>query len=399
MVKSTDVDRTRERGGGAPPRRALFCLIALACLQGRCLGEEHATVIRQAPLATSLRLEMEAAITHGAYFLSGSQDARGSWGKNPCVTAMAVMACANASRSDRQAPFEPMPKRGVPSPSSSPPDTLSPIQQLNRQKAAERENTIQRGLDYVISCLRRDGSIANETTAQYSVLSTAICLQAIASHPETGTRAAARRASLAYLIRNQADDGGFSPGRGGNSHLGTTLYVMEALYLSALNTPFDDAGISAALDKAGTHISRQNNRDHSTPPPSPPGMSFGPASHAAAIVRGLVYAGAGPGSAELRHALTQLDKAFSVTENPGLGQRGYYTYLLGALKTLRVCEQIGVDLSVYPRLKNWRNESARELMKRQTGFGRWRQGESDWRENNPDIVTANVMFALVNILL
>lgn len=397
MAKSIILDVTRA-GVLTVPRLLFVFMIVLVCIQGHCFEEKRSTVTQRAPLTTSLRLEMEAAIAHGASFLSESQTPRGSWGDNPCVTAMAVMAYTNASRSNHKV-FSHFMIEPDDAPPSSDGNSPAEKQRTRPQNSVKPKALIQNALDYLVSCLQQDGSITNERTAQYNVLSTAICLQALAAHPEKGTYTIAMRESLAYLIRNQSADGGFPPNREGNSNLGTTLYVMEALYLCALNTSIEEVDIAAALTQAGTYISRQITRENPECPSSLPGMPSGPTSQTVSIARGLIYAGAGPGSEDLRKALTQLDHQFSVTENPGLGQRGYYTYLLSALKTFRICEQVGIDLSVYPRLKNWRNESARELMKRQNGFGRWRKGQSDWWENNPEIVTANVMFSIVNILL
>lgn len=396
MAQPLRIDLPRRRGSH---HRCfpLFFTLALAWSTEFCLAGDRQPLTREAPLDISLRLEINAAISHGASFLASSQNQQGSWASNPCVTAMAVMAYTNASRAG-EPPDSADRKDG--SDLSSDGGGINAQDQESDPPSAEAGDIIQNALDYLLDCVQEDGSITNRQTKQYSVLSTAISLQALAAHPYSDAHLATIRKSLAFLIAHQSADGGFAPNCSGPSNLSTTLYVMEALYLSSFNTPIEEEDLAGVLGKAGSYISRQTllkkNREDAF---TPPGMPCGPAGQSSAFIRGLIYAGAGPESKKLADALATLDKQFSTTENPGLGQRGYYTYLLSTLKTLRICEQIGIDLGPYTHLKNWRNESARELMKRQTGFGQWRKGPSDWWENKPEIVTANVMFALVNILL
>jgi hypothetical protein len=94
-----------------------------------------------------------------------------------------------------------------------------------------------------------------------------------------------------------------------------------------------------------------------------------------------------------------LDRHVSVGENPGLGQDGYYTYVLSFTRAMRACELAGVDFHDYPRLRDWRNAVTREMMKRQTGAGTWRPGTPGWWENSPALVSTYAMFILANTLL
>lgn len=343
-------------------------------------------VERAYPLRLSLRLESEASIARGADFLEERQAANGSWASNPAVTSYAALAHLNmGTRADDDA--------GAP---------------------------LIRALDFLASCSGKSGAIVNKGTRQYALPTTAVALQALVqgSRPE---HLGAAMGAQSYILGTQHKGGGFPTVPGRTPDLIATVYALEALNIARLRQLGGPDALSPdapALASAGRFIlsCQQIDRVETTDPQSMPGFFHPrpggnkglettvamPASRAlltCAGLRGMLYSGVPPTSERVLSAVSWLEVNAGVDENPGFGEHGYYTYLLGYARTLRACDLAGVNLSNAPNLRNWRNALTGELLRRQAGPGVWRPGLPEWWENKPELVTSYAMFALANALL
>ena len=88
-----------------------------------------------------------------------------------------------------------------------------------------------------------------------------------------------------------------------------------------------------------------------------------------------------------------LAKNFSLQENPGMGEQGYYYYLHLMTKGLSI---VGVDkLELADGKKiDWRKEVAMKLINLQKADGSWANSNGRWWEKDPALVTSYAMLTL-----
>lgn len=351
-------------------------------------------------LGRSLQLESEAALDRGAEFLLADQMQNGSLNDHPAITSLAVMALAN----------------------------------LPENSGVEVESAIEEALDYLKRQLREEGGIWNEKTEAYKLYSTAIAVMALlrCNRPED---LAAIGKVRNYLVDAQkssegVDDdvfaGGFASGATVKPNLTVTQWVVEALYLiDSLRLP-EDLLSPAYREKKGSpryqaaveFIERCQlpaderegmEEDYGCFRDIPVSAGEGVEGNAFSStprsevfltclgLKSLRYAGYSLDNERIQGALRCLRKNYSVQENPGLGDKGYYTYLYAFVTAMRSLNS--PSLEVDGRKRFWRAEAARELLNRQKGNGGWRQDTPDWRENNPALATAYAMLTLERCLL
>jgi squalene-hopene/tetraprenyl-beta-curcumene cyclase len=87
-----------------------------------------------------------------------------------------------------------------------------------------------------------------------------------------------------------------------------------------------------------------------------------------------------------------LKKNYSLTENPGMGQQGYYYYLHLMTKALTAA---GVDtLDTANGKVDWRREVALRLIDLQKADGSFQNETGRWWEKDPALVTSYAVLSL-----
>ena len=378
-----------------PKLSAVLCGAALHVCTDLPAGDSALTVARD-DLDVSLRLEAETSMLRGTRYLLAQQLPDGSWSRHPVITAYALLALANG------------------------PDAFSP----------DNRRAVARAAEFVAAQAHADGSIWNYRTKGYQVCSTAAGLMALI-RVERPEYVSLMQNARCYLVGAQSVDmprtderfGGFAAVSGEMPDLITTQCVLEALWLSestvrnseessdALRQP-----LAAAYDAATSFVSRcQRLRlagDSAAPaalrepagwfaespegPASPNAVSSTPSGIAlltCAGLKSLLYAGVGTEDARTRAAQDWVRAHYAVSENPGLGRIGLFTYLYMLTKTLKAWEASNAGLPAIPRT-NWRCGIVAELLALQRGRGHWLQDDPHWWETQPELVTAYALLCL-----
>ena len=113
--------------------------------------------------------------------------------------------------------------------------------------------------------------------------------------------------------------------------------------------------------------------------------------------KSLLYAGLGPEDPRVLAALNWLSRYWTVDENPGLGQQGYYYYLYTMARALRASRQ---DTITGPDgvQHDWRTELAEAILSRQHMDGFWVNQQDRWLEGQRDLATIYALLALEEVL-
>ncbi len=111
--------------------------------------------------------------------------------------------------------------------------------------------------------------------------------------------------------------------------------------------------------------------------------SYGSMSYAGLL--SFIYADVKKDDPRVVAAVEWLNKHYTLTENPGLEQQGYFYHLHLMAKGLTAA---GItELEVGGKKSDWRRELAMRLMKLQQPDGSWANEVPRWKENNPVLVT------------
>ncbi|MFA4945081.1 MAG: prenyltransferase/squalene oxidase repeat-containing protein [Lentisphaeria bacterium] len=316
----------------------------------------------------SLALEARAAIRRGTAWLLAARRADGSWSGHRALTSLAVLALLNA-------------------PDGTAPDGTAP--------AAARAVAW-------LTAQERHPSTGSE--AQYPTLHRALGALAVARLQREQDWPYLHAIRQQLLAAQDPDSGGFRPAPDAPPDLVSTAYALETLHVTTLaslgGAAPEDA--TAAARRFLAHC-RQPDGSFRDALPAAAGNNGrraterrSPGFRTAAGLKGLLYAGARPGaSAEVDAALGWLARGFTVRENPGAGQAGYYTWICTATQALQMAERCGWRPDAAAgRLRNWRPRVIIALLERQQGDGPWRQPIPDWWETRPELATAYALLAL-----
>jgi squalene-hopene/tetraprenyl-beta-curcumene cyclase len=110
----------------------------------------------------------------------------------------------------------------------------------------------------------------------------------------------------------------------------------------------------------------------------------------------LIYAKLDPNDPRIRAVLAWLEKNYTTTENPGLGQQGLYYYFHSMAKalTLLKVQELKTDDG---RAIDWRTELGNRLLQTQKSDGSWANENGRWRESDPVYATALAILTLEHI--
>jgi squalene-hopene/tetraprenyl-beta-curcumene cyclase len=382
---------------------SLALMFSVCLLSG--IGAADAEDVNPSGLDESIINEAKHSIRLGLDYLESQQQDDGSWDHHPGMTALAVTAFLRD------------------------PDGLEERYLL----------TVDKGLDFMLSCVQPDGGIYMEELPAYN---TSICLMALveADDPEyTDIIKAARQ----FLIDIQTDEGeGVSPdssfyggigyGGSGRPDLSNLQWSLEALKKSEKYAPrsevssaptdesspptesFSSEGESGRglfWDKAILFLQRcQNLEEYNDQPWSGddggfvyyPGYSkagsttsYGSMTYAG--MKSLIYANLERDDPRVQAAFGWIRGNYTVDENPELGNQGLYYYYHSMAKALDAYgENVVIDTT--GTRHTWRQDLVLKLVSLQDENGSWINTHPRWWENNRNLVTSYSVMALEEVM-
>jgi squalene-hopene/tetraprenyl-beta-curcumene cyclase len=314
----------------------------------------------------------------------------------------------------------------------------------------ETKAKLEKALDYIVSCAKENGVIdASMGRRSYPVYSTSISLVCLAKFNRPKDLEIMKKAR-AYLLspdvypegnpEHDPNAAGTGYGRNRRSDLSNTAWAMEALHVTEHldkeplnNDPQRAAAAKLAWDKALTFITHCQNLQEtnqsawvkSAPADDKGGFIYSPAdamrpaneavpqrddrppqdraqmlrSYGSMTYSGLkclIYAKVNKDDVRMKSAFDWVKRYYTVDENPGVGDAGYYYYLHTFSKTLALFNQTvitdakGVD-------HDWQAEMVAAVAKRQKPDGSWVNDNGRWMESLPALSTSYVLMALGNI--
>jgi len=328
-----------------------------------------------APLAIARQAGMD--------WLKAAQDADGTWGDDPGVTAIAALALVNAG------------------------------------EAADHP-AVAAALDYVLAEAREDGSFSEGTYVHYYTSCAVMALSAAGRASDE----AVVRAGVDMLVREQCDGdeegfeewwrGGIGYGGDGRPDMSNTQFALMAFVAAegaypSITVPAATWAEALLFLHRSMNLPSVNDLTWEEDPSAPsfgdggfvyyPGISkaSGTLSYGSMTAAGLwclLTAGETTSSKAASAALSWLGKNLDVTENPGFGQAAYYYYSRALARALRTAGA-GALLAPDGRIVAWAKELSSAILARQDASGRWANVESEFYwEGRPEVAT---IFALLAI--
>lgn len=384
-------------------RRVTGWVLAGGLFWGLCLvlGAQSVAPTRQTHAPR--RQEVRTAIERGLVFLQNAQDPNGWWSTpdQPAITAL-VLTTLN----------------------------LEPTRRFQRSRTSE----MNRGFDYLLSCARPDGSIQKSGLANYN---TALSLLALTSAADTNLLPVIVKARE-FLASTQVDlgvkgtndtpfDGGVGYGsKYQHSDMNNTLVAIEAMRASEVLFPKDSSPAALPMpdldwkavvrflercqNLPGTNVFEPVSNDPRDrggffyyPGHSMAGGVTNPVtgrvalrSHGSMTYGGLLsylYAKLGKDDPRVVAVKDWLRANYTLEENPGMGQQGYFYYLHLLTKALTASEEERLRLSDGAEVP-WRDQVAGRLLRLQRADGSWVNAEPRWWEADPILATCYAMMTL-----
>ena len=356
------------------------------------------SISASAQLSEASRASLISAQTRGASFLLSRQQPDGAWMRHPAITALAIMGIADS------------PEYGKP----------------------EVKEKIAIALDFIVKAAQPDGSLTDPRDQRsYPVYTTSICLIALVKFNRPADQAVIRRARD-YLLSDDATSdatggaaAGIGYGRKTRADLNNTAWALEALYLTDhldrepfSKNPEQATKADLAWDKALQFLTHCQNlaETHqsawlqSAPAEDKGGFIYSPTealkedanpqalrsygSMTYSGLKSLIYAKVSRDDVRIKSALEWIRRFYTLAENPGIGDSGYYYYLHTFGKTLAL---FGLPTLTDAKgaQHDWRSELIDAIATRQKNDGSWANDKSGrWMESLPELTTSYVLMTL-----
>ena len=387
-------------------RLQVFLLLATGCIQTGMPVHGAASPTTPGVIAAtqpdiSFRMEIQHSIDLGLAWLTAHQNTNGWWHdpEYPGITALALTAFSGDPR-DRY--------RG------------------------EIPRSLQLGYDYLLGCVKADGSISRSDVPVYN---TSLSMMALvtANRPQYDPILHNARKFLASVqhdfgakgLIDTPFDGGFGYGFSddASSDLSNTLMALEAMRQTRYLDADRPASESHDLNWAAVIQFLQNCQQLPSHNQAPwvsgdatnlggfiylPGASSAGSfnnsatgrvtlrSYASISYVGLMsylYADLDRADPRVTAVADWLRRNYTVEENPGMGAQGLYYYYHMMTKALAAAHAAGLPLED-GRMVNWRRELTLKLMALQRPDGSWKNDNPRWWENHPELSTSYVLLAL-----
>lgn len=348
----------------------------------------------------SLKNEVQTAIDRGLAYLKSQQKPDGSWSNadHPALTAMPVVAFQREPSGTNL---------------KSPPDFLL------------------KGYDYLRGFAKPDGGIYGKGLSNYNTSVVMMALLSTGNPKDEPLITAARKFIAGQQASNMAKpetEGGFGYGPTGASpkrqhpDLDNTLVALEALRLYEKMRPSSELAGAKDLNwkAAADFISRTQNLAATNKEPWVseeqgnkggfiyfPGFSnagefdtaagkkawrsYGTMTYAGML--SLLYADVKKDDPRVQGALGWLKANYTLEENPGMEEQGYYYYLHLMAKGLAAAGVDALETKDGKRV-DWKRELALKLLNLQQGDGHWVNQTGRWMESDPVLVTSYCVLAL-----
>ncbi len=375
-------------------------VLGLSLWAGCAAVAQEAAALVRGPRDVSFRNELQHAIDRGISWLGTNQNAGGWWSTpdQPAVTALALMAHSG-----------------------------EPTGRFRENRPAY----LDRGFEFVMSCVQPDGSIHRTNLVTYN---TSICMMALLSAQRAELNPTILRARK-FLVGLQGDfgesgkvddvfDGGIGYGsKYKHSDMGNTLQALEALYHSRTLVQDQPKADQVDLNWAAAIHFLQNCQN--LPGTNTQGWVSGDAQNKGGFVYypGHSMAGTVTNAATGRVALRSygsisyggllsyiyadlkrddprvtavldwLERNYTLEENPGMGPQGLYYYFYTMAKAL-TAYGMGDLPTQDGRKVAWRKELGLRLLDLQQRDGSWQNTSARWWENDPALVTSYALQTL-----
>lgn len=304
--------------------------------------------------------------------------------------------------------------------------------------------TVERGIDYILSFAKDDGSIHDNMLPSYN---TAICVSAL-SHARTYRADSALASGIAFLRTVQyhndntggieAPDfnepvdpdhpyyGGVGYGKHGRPDLSNLGFFLQAMHDAGVSS--EDPAYKRALvflkrvqmdeeinEMPYADASKQGGFIYATVPDaesvdSIPGQSqagefkettadgssitrlraYGSMTYSG--FKSLLFADLPPNDPRVLAAWGWIESNYSLEENPGMGDQGYYYFLCAMGRAL---DAYGSDTVAD---HDWRVDLINTLEALQQDDGSFSIKHERWMENNPTLITAYALIAIQHAL-
>ena len=349
------------------------------------------------------REQLTGAIDRGLAYLLKNQNSNSWWstGEQPAVTAL-VLTAFNQEPSGRF--------------------------------LHDRPSELNRAYDFVLTSAQPDGSIHRGKLFNYN---TALCLVALSTADDPNFLPVIR-AARQYLAGSQIDlgekgqmdtpfDGGVGYGsKYQHSDMNNTLTAIEAMRVSerilqrdvSPSAPKDPdlnwAAVARFLQNCQNLPSHNSAAWVSDDPKDQGGFVYYPGqsmaggstnpvtgkialrSYGSISYAGLlsyVYARVDQDDPRVKAVTQWLTSNYTLEENPGMGQQGYYYYLHLMIKALRAARIDTLQMASGQDV-NWRQDAIERLLKLQQPDGSWINQEPRWWETDKNLVTSYVLMSL-----
>ncbi len=371
--------------------QTLVCVMAAVS----CAGGAETKSLR--PTDISFRNEVQRALEKGNDFLKSAQNSNGWWSTpdHPSVTALALSA-------------------------------------MMGEPNARLKNSpeVKKGYTFVLSCVKPDGGIYVTNLANYN---TSICMMGLLAARDPKHDDVLRKAR-SFVAGMQADlgergkmdspwDGGLGYSHdAGRSDMNNTLTALEALYYSKYLIADKNADSGKDLNWAAAIQFLQNcqnlpgvNKQEwvSTDAKDRGGFVYDPDSSKAgaatnasgkvalrsygsisyAGLLSYIYADVKQSDPRVQAVMDWLRTNYSLEENPGMGQQGYFYYLHLMTKALNTGRVDELETNGGKKV-DWRREVAMRLINLQNADGSWQNANGRWWEKDPNLVTAYAVMSL-----
>ena len=394
----------------------------------------NANLIPIAPVTFAHALE---AIDKGILYLKSSQSANGGWMEGVSAAPTATLPANGAANSGGQ-----VPSAGAINANQSPVSSgaSSAVTALVVRAFAQRGLSIQsdaaldRAATRLVNLVTGKNGFAPDASggmATYVASCTAMGLAALQEAKYEKTLAAA----LAWIRESQWDEGeGIAPtqdwyggvgyGSKGRPDLSNTQLMLDALHeanasakdpsveravifltrcqnLKSTNAAAwaqsgaNDGGMVYTPANDGESFASEMAGEGRTGEKMPTGTralrSYGSMTYAA--YKSMLFAGLSKNDPRVQAALKWIEHNFTFSENPGLGQQGYYYYIHAAARAMLACGNDELTDTAGTK-HNWREELIDSIIVRQRPDGSWQNPEARWMEDSPDLATVFAVLAL-----
>jgi len=363
--------------------------LILAVAAGACSGPVQAETRPPVGVATTdpTAAQRTACVARGISFLRASQAENGSFSAHagPAVTALAAAALLQ----NGQPPGDP---------------------------------AVAKALAYVEGFIRPDGGIYQDESLyrNYETCLAVMCFEAANSD---GRYRQVLQNAENYLrgIQWNEDEGHDSSsdsygGAGYGNHkrpdLSNTAFLVEAL--QSLGNDPDDPAIQQALMFVSRCQNLESEHNQSKFPALNPDGGFyytiaaGGSSQAGetpegglrsygsmtyAGLKSMIYAGVDRDDPRVQAALSWIEAHYTLAENPGMGDAGFFYYLHTFAKALDALGEEQV-VDAQGTAHDWRRELVVALADMQQPNGAWINKNARWLEGDPHLVTSYALLAL-----